>query len=87
MDLVCLPWNKLNVILGVNFLEFNHVHVNYFDNSVSFLEFDASDKMFVSAKKLDECMKDEVEVFMILSSMKVEIKDAIGKLLVVCDFP
>lgn len=36
MDLVCLPLNQLDVILGMNWLEFNHVHITYFDKSVSF---------------------------------------------------
>lgn len=36
MDLVCLPLRKLDVILSMNKLEFNHVHINYFDKLVSF---------------------------------------------------
>lgn len=54
---------------------------------MSFLEFDASDELFVTAKQVDECMKDDVEVFMILASMKAESKATIGELPVVCDFP
>ncbi|XP_050897967.1 uncharacterized protein LOC127104864 [Lathyrus oleraceus] len=77
MDLVFLPWNQIDVILRMNWLEFNHIHINYFDKSMSFSEFDAS----------DDLMKDEAEVFMILSSMKDESKSMIGKLPVVCDFP
>ena len=53
---------------------------------MSFLEFDASDELFVSAKQVEECMKDDTEVFMILASMKAERKDAIGDLHVVYDF-
>ncbi|XP_050890692.1 uncharacterized protein LOC127096120 [Lathyrus oleraceus] len=80
MDLVCLPLNQLDVILRMNWLEFNCVHIKCFDKSVSFPEFVASDKLFVSTKQLDEFMKDETEVFMILASMKVESKVAVGKL-------
>lgn len=36
MDLVCLPLRNLDVILGMNWLEFNHVHINYFNMNVSF---------------------------------------------------
>lgn len=50
MELVCLSLNKIDVILRMNWLEFNHVHVNCFDKTVSFLEFDAYDELFVSAK-------------------------------------
>ncbi|XP_050885333.1 uncharacterized protein LOC127089884 [Lathyrus oleraceus] len=69
MDLVCLPLNQIDVILGMNWLEFNHVQINCFDKSLSFPKFDASDELFVSAKQVDEFMKDDVEVFMIIASM------------------
>lgn len=52
-----------------------------------FLELDASDKLFVSSKQVDEFVKDEAEVFMILYSMKDSSKDVIGELPVVCHFP
>lgn len=51
---------------------------------MSFLEFDVSDDLFVSAKKIDEFVKDEVQVFMILASTKTGSKAMIGELLVVC---
>ncbi|XP_050876627.1 uncharacterized protein LOC127080342 [Lathyrus oleraceus] len=87
MDLVCRPLNKIDVILGMIWLEFNHVHINYFDKSVLFPEFDASVELFVSAKQVDEFMKEGAEVFMILASMKAESKYAIRELPMVCDFP
>ena len=42
VSLVCLPLIKLDVILGMNWLEFNHVHINCFDKWVKFLEFEES---------------------------------------------
>ncbi|XP_050896267.1 uncharacterized protein LOC127103010 [Lathyrus oleraceus] len=87
MDLVCLMINKLDVILVVNWLEFNQVHINCFYKSVSFLEFIASDELFLSAKQVGEFMKNGAKVFMILASMKAEIKTIIGELPVVCNFP
>lgn len=36
MELVCLPLYKLDVILGMNWLEFNRVHINYFTKMVIF---------------------------------------------------
>ncbi|XP_050902154.1 uncharacterized protein LOC127111710 [Lathyrus oleraceus] len=86
MNLVFIPLNQLDVILGMYWLNFNQVHINYFEKSVSFPEFEASDKLFVSAKQADGCMKDEAEVFMISTSMKSERKCAIGELTVVCNF-
>lgn len=34
MDLVCLPLSHLDVILGMNWLDFNHVFINCFVKSV-----------------------------------------------------
>lgn len=87
LDLVCLPLNKIGVILRMNWLEFNHVHINCFDKSVSFPKFDASDKLFVLAKQVDEFMKDKTEVFLILAFVKVESKVVIIELPVLCKFP
>lgn len=53
---------------------------------MSFLEFDASDEVFVSAKLVDEFVKDDAIMFMILNSMKAESKVVIGELPVVGDF-
>lgn len=50
MDLMCLPLRNIDVILRMNWLEFNHVHINCFAKMVSFLEFDTSDELFVSDK-------------------------------------
>lgn len=30
VNLICLPLSQLNVILGVNWLEFNHIYINCF---------------------------------------------------------
>ncbi|XP_050895317.1 uncharacterized protein LOC127101935 [Lathyrus oleraceus] len=87
MDLVCLPLRNLDVIIRMNWLEFNHVRINSYDKAMSFPEFDASDELFVSAKKIHELVKDEAKVFMILASMKAKIKYAIGELPLVCGFP
>ncbi|XP_050920402.1 uncharacterized protein LOC127138040 [Lathyrus oleraceus] len=87
MDLVCLPLNKFNVILKMNWLEFNRVHINYLDKSLSFPKYDASDELFVSAKHVDELMKNDDKGFMILDSMKDERKPVICELIVVCNFP
>lgn len=86
MDLMCLPLRNLNVILGMNWLEFNHVCINCYDKTMTFPEFDASDELLVSAKQVDEFIMDDVGVFMILASMKAESKTVIGELPMVCEF-
>lgn len=80
MDLLCLPLRSLDVICGMNWLEFNCVHINYYKKTVSFPE------VVCAAKKVDELVKDEANVFMLLASMKDGNKVAICDLLVVCDF-
>lgn len=54
-------------------MELNLVHINSFAKTMSFSDFDTSDELFVLAKQVNEFMKDDVPVFMILSSMKAEI--------------
>ncbi|XP_050877291.1 uncharacterized protein LOC127081044 [Lathyrus oleraceus] len=87
MDLMCLPLRNLDVILGMNWLEFNHVHINYFFKTVSFPEFDISDELFISYKQVNEFVKDGVIVFMILAFMKTKTKFVLDELPVVSDFP
>ncbi|XP_050908397.1 uncharacterized protein LOC127122025 [Lathyrus oleraceus] len=37
IDLICLPLENLDVILRMNWLEFNHVHINCYNKSVWFI--------------------------------------------------
>lgn len=58
MDLVCLQLIQLDVILGMNWLEFNHVHINCFSKIVMFPKLGGDEKlMFISAKKIEEFLK------------------------------
>lgn len=82
IDLVCLLLSQLDVILGMNWLEFNHIHINYFDKFLMFPEFKEGEyMMFMSAKKVKESLKDDTRVFMMFSSLKDERKTMI------IDFP
>ena len=64
MDLVCLPLHQIDVILGMNWLEFNYVHINCFAKTVEFPEFgDRGELMFLSAKQVDELLEDEAVMF------------------------
>lgn len=71
----------------MNWLEFNHAHINCYVMTMSFPEFDASDEFFVSSKQVDELVMEEAEVFMLLPLMKAKDKPRIGELPMVCDFP
>lgn len=50
-DLVCLPLHQIDIILEMNWLEFNYVHINCYSKPVRFQEFgDCGEMMFLSAK-------------------------------------
>lgn len=87
VDLICLPLSDLNVILGMNWLEFNHVHVNFYNNSVQFLALDDEEEAsFIYASKLEELLKDEAKVFAMFASLFVERQTVVKGLPVVCEF-
>lgn len=70
MDLVCQLLNQIYVILGMNWLEFNHNHINYSNKTVIFPEVEENGElMFISAKKVEEFLKDEARVFAMFSSL------------------
>ncbi|XP_050890065.1 uncharacterized protein LOC127095414 [Lathyrus oleraceus] len=87
IELVCLWLSQLEVILGMNWSEFNHVYINYLDKSVMFPEFKVGGyMMFMSAKKVDKALKYDACVFMMFSSLKDENKVVVGDLSIVSDF-
>ncbi|XP_050896583.1 uncharacterized protein LOC127103356 [Lathyrus oleraceus] len=86
IDLVCLPISKLNVILGMNRLKFNHVHINFFDKTVMFPEIGESGELvFIYANKVEEFLKDEARVFVMFSFLRIDNEAVIVELLVVCN--
>jgi len=55
MDLVCLPLSSMDVILGMNWLEYNHVLINCFSKTVRFSSIEEeSGAEFLSTKKLKQ---------------------------------
>jgi len=53
IDLICLPLIEMDVILGMNWLEYNHVHINCFSMSVYFSSAEEeSGAKFLSTKQL-----------------------------------
>lgn len=72
----------------MNWLEFNRVHINCFDKSVLFLEFEeGEDMMFMSTKQVGESLNNDARVFIMFSSLKAENNSVIGDLPIVRDFP
>ena len=52
VDLVCLPLRGLDVILGMNWLEHNYVHINCYNKSVRFSTPEEEDDSLLSARQL-----------------------------------
>src|SRR3954468_4313218 len=87
MDLVCLPLKQLDVILGMNWLEFNRVHINYFLKTIIFPEGVNFDDLEMTARQVDEGIKNGATVFMLFALANSKESVVSGELPVVCDFP
>ncbi|RHN40786.1 putative nucleotidyltransferase, Ribonuclease H [Medicago truncatula] len=88
MDLVCLPLSGMDVILGMNWLEYNHVHINCFSKSVYFSSVEEERGVeFLSTKQLKQLEHDGIVMFSLMASLSIENQAVIDKLQVVCDFP
>lgn len=85
--LVCLPLVQFEVILRMIWLEFNHVHINYYAKTMRFLEFVEDEDMFVSAKQVRESIRDDAQVLVMLASLEAKYKGVVCDLPVVYDFP
>jgi hypothetical protein len=88
MDLVCMPLIGMDVILGMNWLEYNYAYINCFNKTFRFssLEEEAETE-FVTTKQLKQMMLDESQLFSMTASLSVENQARIEKLQVVCEFP
>ncbi|XP_058784366.1 uncharacterized protein LOC131659150, partial [Vicia villosa] len=86
IDLVCLPLEQLDVILGMNWLEFNRVYINCFDKTIIFPEIGVKEDLFLSAKQVGESVQDGAELFMLLATLDVHERRTIDELPIVCDF-
>lgn len=74
------------VILGMNWLEFNYVRINYY-KSVQFLAPDEEEEVgLLTARQLTELMRDEAQVFLLIASLCVESQAVIDELQVVREF-
>jgi hypothetical protein len=74
--------------LSMNWLEYNHVHINCFSKSVycSFAE-EESGAEFLATKQLKQLECDGILMFSLMASLSLENQAVIDKLQVVCDSP
>jgi hypothetical protein len=88
MDLVCLPLSGMDVILGMNWLEFDHVHINCFRKTVRFSSAEEEGETeFLTTKQLKQLTRDGIQMFSLMASLSIENQAVIDKLQVVCEFP
>ncbi|XP_050878125.1 uncharacterized protein LOC127081941 [Lathyrus oleraceus] len=87
IDLIFLPLENLDVILGMNWLEFNHVHINCYNKSVRFLTLGEEEEVdFLSTRELNELLEEEARVFVLFTALSAMSQMAIDELQVVQDF-
>ncbi|RHN78855.1 putative nucleotidyltransferase, Ribonuclease H [Medicago truncatula] len=88
MDLVCLPLSGMDVILGMNWLEYNHVLINCFSKSVHFSSVEEeSGAEFLSTKQLKQLERDGILMFSLMATLSIENQAVIDRLPVVSEFP
>ena len=77
----------MDVILGMNWLEFNHVHINCFSKTVRFSSAkEEGETEFLTTKQLKQLMHDGIPMFSLMTSLSIENQAVIDKLQVVCEF-
>ena len=87
LDLVCFPLRGLGVILGMNWLEHNYVHINCYNKSVRFSTPEEEEDSLLSARQLRKSMQEEAQMFSLMALLSVENQAIIKELQVVCEFP
>ncbi|XP_050903116.1 uncharacterized protein LOC127115681, partial [Lathyrus oleraceus] len=87
VDLVCLPLDGMDVILGMNWLEYNYVHINCHHKSVRFSTPEEEGVDLLPFGELRKLMKEGAQMFSLMATLSVESKAKIEELLVVKEFP
>lgn len=73
MDLFCLLLSELDIILGMNWLESNHVYINCYNKTLLFLNPDEEELVkYVTTKELRMLLGYEAKVFVMFASLSVE---------------
>ncbi|XP_058733179.1 uncharacterized protein LOC131604776 [Vicia villosa] len=87
VDLVCLPLAGLDVILGMNWLEYNYAHINCYKKTVRFSTTEEEEASVVSSKQVRQLLKEEVEMFSLMATLSIRNQNIIDELPVVSEFP
>ncbi|XP_058746255.1 uncharacterized protein LOC131619135 [Vicia villosa] len=87
VDLVCLSLVGLDVILGMNWLEYNYAHINCYNKTVRFSTAEEEEAGLVSSKQVRQLLKEEVEMFSLMTTLSIKNQNIIDELPVVREFP
>ncbi|XP_050877866.1 uncharacterized protein LOC127081680 [Lathyrus oleraceus] len=86
--LICLPLDNIEVTLGINWLEFNHVYINFYNKMVRFLTPGEEEEVgFLFTRKLEELLEEEARVFALFVTLSIKSQALVDELQVVRDFP
>lgn len=82
------PLNQLDIILGMNWLQFNCVFINCFNKLVKFLESNEStESIFMTARQVKIPLRESAQVFIVFVSLSGKSERMIIDLHLVCEFP
>ncbi|XP_058741626.1 uncharacterized protein LOC131614013 [Vicia villosa] len=84
---LCLSLSGSDVILGMNWLEYNHVHINCYNKSVRFSTPEEEGASLLSARQLRQLMQEEAQVFSLMAPLSIENQAIIDELQVGHEFP
>jgi len=78
----------MDVIFGMNWLEYNRVHINCFSKTIHFSSAEEESKVeFLTTKQLKQLEHDGISMCSLLAHLSVENQAVIDRLSVVNEFP
>ncbi|XP_027933068.1 uncharacterized protein LOC114188674 [Vigna unguiculata] len=86
VNLICLPLEGLDVILGMDWLSANRILIDCNEKKVLFPN-PEDDEMLLSSQQVDQALKEGSQCFLILTQLSVENGDRHIETFVVRDFP
>jgi len=86
VNLICLPLEGLDVILGMDWLLANRILIDCNEKNVLFPN-PEDDEMLLSSQQVDQALKEGSQCFLILTQLSVENGDRHIETFVVRDFP
>lgn len=88
VDLVCLPLMGMDVIFGMNWVEYNRVHINCFSKTVHFSSAEEEGGVeFLTTKQMKQLERDGILMYSLMASLSLENQAVIDRLPVVNEFP